>query len=291
MNLFTISDIESLSGIKAHTLRIWEQRYHLLQPKRYQSNHRYYDNEDLRQILQIAQLNRNGYKISRIARMNADEIKTLALDKGVADSAHNHYIEQLIQASLELDEERFNRVYQSIVPLMSFDKLVLHIFYPLLERIGVYWMAEKTRPVQEHFASHLIVKKIITAINAAEPVTAGNVTLLFNPFGEHHEIPILFIQYLLKKNGNRTRYFGANISTDVLKDYIQYSPVYQLHLHVITNFSNLSMDGLAQQMIDLFPQQQIIISGPLTKEITVTHERLAVLRSLNELTDHCQQRF
>ncbi|HEX4958945.1 MAG TPA: MerR family transcriptional regulator [Lacibacter sp.] len=287
MDLFSISDIESLSGIKAHTLRIWEQRYQLLVPKRRISKHRYYDNEDLRHILQIAHLNRNGYKISRIARMNSSEIKTLALEKGISDCMYESYIEQLIKACKELEEEKFHKIYELVAQQLPFEKVIQHIFYPLLERIGMYWMTENTRPVQEHFASHLIIRKIITSIHALEPAVTGTTTILFNPPGEHHEIPILFIQYLLKKNGKRAHYFGTNLSTEVLKEYIHQQQVTHLHLHMITNLSTDSMDALAQQMLDRFSLQTIIVSGPLTKEVTLRHERLVVLRSFEELLSYC----
>lgn len=287
MDLFSISDIENLSGIKAHTLRIWEHRYNLLLPKRRESKHRYYDNEDLRQILQIAHLNRNGYKISKIAVMNSEQIKMLALEKGVADCLYETYVEQLVQACMDLDEERFNKVYEPVSQQIAFEKIVLNIFYPLLERIGIFWMTETTRPVQEHFASHLIIKKILTAIHSFESPTSTHTTILFNPVGEHHEIPVLFIQYLLKKNKKRTLYFGVNMSIDIMKDYLQYKNAERLHLHVITNFSNLTMDALALQMLHSFTQQKIIISGPLTKNITIDHNRLMVIRSMNELLTYC----
>lgn len=289
MNLFSISDIENLSGIKAHTLRIWEQRYSLLLPKRRESKHRYYDNEDLRQILQIAHLNRNGFKISKIARMNSEQIKTLAMEKGVTDCLYETFVEQLLLACNELDEEKFNKTYLPVSQQISFEKLVLNIFYPLLERIGIYWMTENTRPVQEHFASHLIIKKILTAIHALEPAPANDTTILFNPVGEHHEIPILFIQYLLKKNGKQTRYFGADIPIDVLKDYLNCQQVNKLHLHVITNFSHVTMDEMAQQLLNSFTQQTIVISGPLTKNISIHHHRLVILGSMDELLAFCNK--
>jgi MerR family transcriptional regulator, light-induced transcriptional regulator len=283
MDLFSISDIENLSGIKAHTLRVWEQRYSLLLPKRRESKHRYYNNEDLRQILQIAHLNRNGFKISKIARMNSEEIKTLALEKGVTDCLFETFVQQLLVACKELDEEKFNKTYLPVSQQISFEKLVMNIFYPLLERIGIYWMTETTRPVQEHFASHFIIKKILTAINALEAPTANDTTILCNPVGEHHEIPILFIQYLLKKNGKQTRYFGPNMPVDVLKEYIQLQQVNKLHVHVITNFSHLTMDEMAKQLLNAFAQQTIVISGPLTKNISIHHKRLVILGSMDEL--------
>lgn len=287
MDLFTISDIENLSGIKAHTLRIWEQRYNLLQPKRKESLHRYYDNEDLKQILQIAHLNRNGYKISKIARMSGEQMNELTLEKENPDQLFENFIEQLIQACMQLDEERFNRVFQTILMHLGFEKVVQQIFYPMLERIGMYWVTETTRPVQEHFASYLITKKILVAINAIEQPKNGEISVLFNPAGEHHEIPILFIQYLLKKSGKRIRYFGTDVSIELLKEYCKKNHVDRFHLHVITNFSNKTMDGLIGEMLQTFPEQQIIVSGPLVQQISLKNKNLKLIRSFNELLVYC----
>lgn len=287
MELFTISDIENLSGIKAHTLRVWEQRYSLLHPKRRESKHRYYDNEDLRHILQIAQLNRSGYKISKIAKMSPEQLKTLTLDKAVADALYENFIDQLVLACKEFDEERFNKIFHTIFLHIGFEKVVLNIFYPLLQRIGVYWMTETARPVQEHFASHLIIKKMMVAIHALDAPVNGSVTALFNPVGEHHEIPVLFIQYLLKKNGKRSRYFGADLQPGVIEDYMKQQPLEKLHMHVITNLSNLTMNELATEMINRFTKLEIIISGPQAAKVSIHHKRLTLLTSMEDLMKFC----
>ena len=287
MDHFSISDIENLSGIKSHTLRIWEQRYSLLRPKRRDSKHRYYDNEDLRHILQIAHLNRNGFKISKIANMTTDELRTLALDKGIQDVLYENFIEQLLAACKEFDEERFNKVFHTIFLHIGFEKVVTQIFYPLLERIGIYWMTENTRPVQEHFTSHMIIKKLLVALQALDAPAGGPVTIIFNPSGEHHEIPVLFIQYLLKKNGKRCRFFGADVQLAAIEEYIKLHQVNRLHSHIITNFSNHTMDELAEQMLTRFPKQEIVISGPQSKNVSIKNKRLTLLNSMNELIGFC----
>lgn len=287
MHHFTISDIENLSGIKAHTLRVWEQRYNLLQPKRRESKHRYYDNEDLRHILQIAHLNRNGYKISKIARMSAEQMRTLSLDKGINDALYESFIEQLFNACKEFDEDRFNKIFHTIYLHIGFEKVVTQIFYPLLERVGIYWMTNTTLPVQEHFTSHLIIKKIMVAIQALENPAGGGVTVLFNPTGEYHEIPVLFIKYLLKKNGKRSQYFGAGVEMTTIEDYVKLQPVNRLHVHIITNFTSLTMDELAHQMLERFTKQEIVFSGPLVTSVHVKHKRLTLIHSLQEMIEFC----
>jgi MerR family transcriptional regulator, light-induced transcriptional regulator len=287
MELFTISDIENLSGIKAHTLRIWELRYNILRPKRRESKHRYYDNEDLRQILQIAHLNRTGFKISKIAKMTTEQMRTLALDKGIEDTLYENFVTQLVQACNDFDEERFNKIYHTIFLHIGFEKVVIHIFYPLLQRIGVYWMTESVRPAQEHFASHQIIKKMLVGIQALESPQGGSITALFNPTGEHHEIPVLFIQYLLKRSGKRSRYFGADVQLSTVEQYMKQQQVSRLHIHVITNFSNLTMDELAEQMLNRFPMLEIVISGPKSANVTTKNKRLTLLTSLESLVHFC----
>lgn len=287
MDLFTISDIENLSGIKAHTLRIWEQRYNILRPQRRESKHRFYSNEDLKHILQIAQLNRAGYKISKIARLNAEQLRDMASEKGVVVSLHENFINQMLQASKEFDEERFNKIFHAIYMHIGFERTVLHIFYPMLQRIGLFWMTDQTRPVQEHFASHMIIKKMMVAIHSLDAAPSGEVTVLFNPEGENHEIPLLFTHYLLKKNGKRSRLFGANVSLDAIEEYTRLQKVDKLHLHVITNFSYKTMDEMVAEILQRFSSQTIILSGPQVQHINIRNPRLQLINSLDQLLDLC----
>lgn len=287
MDLFTISDIENLSGIKAHTLRIWEQRYKILRPQRRESKHRFYSNDDLKQILQIAQLNKAGYKISKIARLSVEQLRDMASEKGLVFSLHENFINQLYQASRDFDEERFNKIFHAIYMHIGFERTVLHVFYPLLQRIGLYWMTDQTRPVQEHFASHMVIKKMMVAIHSLETPPSGEVTVLFNPEGENHEIPLLFTHYLLKKNGKRSRFFGANVSLDAIEEYSRLQKVDKLHLHVITNFSNRTMGEMVEEILKRFTAQRIIVSGPQVQHINIRDHRLQLINSMDQLLGLC----
>lgn len=287
MDLFNISDIENLSGIKAHTLRIWEQRYNILRPQRRESKHRFYSNEDLKQILQIAQLNKAGYKISKIASLNAEQLRAMASEKGLVVSLHENFISQMLHACNDFDEERFNKIFHAIYMHIGFERTVIQIFYPLLQRIGLYWMTDQTRPVQEHFASHMVIKKMMVAIHSLEAPPSGEVTVLFNPEGENHEIPLLFTQYLLKKNGKRSRFFGANVSLDSIEEYTRMQKVDKLQLHVITNFSHLTMDEMVHEILNRFTTQTIIVSGPQVQHINIRDPRLQLIYSLDQLLCLC----
>lgn len=287
MDQFTISDIETLSGIKAHTLRIWEQRYRILTPKRKESQHRFYDNEDLKRILQIAQLNRTGYKISKIARLTENELRQLAGQLQKAEISYESHIQQLAEACIQFDEDRFHSIYTTIQSQVDMERIVLHIFYPLLERMGTWWMTNETRPVQEHFVSNQIVRKLMVAVDGLELPVTGPITVLFNPEGEHHEIPLLFIHYLLKRSGKRVVFMGSNASMEALKITVTLKEINRLHLHVITNFSGKTANDLLKELLEEFPKQQIVLSGPLATHVTLTHKRLTVLHSLQELLKYC----
>lgn len=289
MDYFSISDIEHLSGIKAHTLRIWEQRYRILKPKRKESKHRYYDNEDLKRILIIAHLNRNGHKISKIARMTEEQIRSLSLNEELNESVYENFIHQFTVACRNLDEERFNKIFHTVYQHLGLEKTVLHIFYPILERIGRNWMLDDMVPVQEHFASNQISRKILMAIQHLEQPEKGPLTILFNPEKEHHEIPLLFIYYLLKRRGKRVVYFGADVSIEKLETFIQRNHTNRLHLHLITNLNHHAPAELIRQLLDKFSDQQIVLSGPLSGHINLTHKRLRLLTSSGALLHYCDE--
>ncbi|MES1160186.1 MAG: MerR family transcriptional regulator, partial [Bacteroidota bacterium] len=195
MNSFTIRDIENLCGIKAHTLRIWEQRYQLHNPKRKAGNHRFYDKDDLKYLLRIAYLYHKGYKISALARMGEEEIRQLAFEKVGMEYPADIFVNQLTEASLDFDEELFDSTLQTIIKQLGFEKAITQAAYPFLKRIGLLWMTGHGVPAQEHFASGLISRKIQIAIQGLdETAETGRKVLIYAPEGEFHEIPLLYMR-------------------------------------------------------------------------------------------------
>lgn len=288
MNQFSIKDIENLSGIKAHTLRIWEQRYQILVPKRKESKHRIYDNEDLKHILRIAYLYHGGLKISKIARLKKDELKKLAIDSVPTSHFVDVFINQLMEASIDFDEERFEKVFNSALVHLGFERCILQVAYPFLERLGILWMSDNVIPAQEHFASNIIKRKVLVAIDGLDIQTSYNnpLTVLFAPEGEHHEIPLLIMHYLMKKSGNRTVYFGVNVPLQDLQFYANKTKIDTLYMHVITNLSNKEMDEVVADICNQFPAHKIVFSGPLTKLVQTIPANLTMLQSLAEMMDY-----
>lgn len=263
MNVFSIRDIENLTGIKAHTIRIWEQRHNLFNPKRKQSRHRFYDSEDLKYILRIAYLYKQGdLKISKIAGMSEDDIRNLALQPQPGSNNYAIYINQLAEAALDFDQPRFEANLNRLVLLAGFEESVFKVIFPLLNKIGMLWLSGKMHPCQEHFASSLVIRKMIYAIDTlkkGDPQTDRKV-LLFAPESEFHEIPLLFMQYLLKKNGVPYVYLGQHVSLETLKTVGRQHEVTELYFHLITNLTGCDIHQYLQKLSTLFPDKQVIFS-------------------------------
>ena len=210
---FTIHDLEILSGIKAHTIRIWEKRYGLLRPKRLNRNIREYGILDLQKILNVSLLQKHGYKISEIANQADGEIESKAKSISLEEFPSSYYINSLIVSMYSLDEDLFQESYLAQSEMLSFSEIFITTFIPLLGHIGVLWQTNSVRPAQERFISNLIYQKILLNIETAKNVerSSKRVNVLFLPKGEIHEIGLLFMLYHLKMSGERTLYLGRDI--------------------------------------------------------------------------------
>lgn len=209
---YSIKDLEILSGIKAHTLRIWEQRYELVVAHRTDTNIRYYSDEQLKLILNIATLNNSGFKISKIAELSPSEIahEVLKLDK--AEWQDTILINRLIEGMIELDKKAILSVLHKSYETKLLIDFFTSIVFPFLSRVGNLWSSESINPAQEHFASNIIKRFLIEKIEALEePAEDAPMFLLFLPEGDWHELSLLVSEYVLKKSGKRIMYLGASV--------------------------------------------------------------------------------
>ena len=219
MAVYSIKELEKLSGIKAHTIRIWEKRFSLIEPHRTQTNIRYYTDCDLKKILNVAVLNRQGIKISNIARLNEVELKEEIIRVGNSTRSHENIVDSLIISMIELDDYKINGIIEKSISKIGLKETVIDVLYPFLEKVGILWQAGDVNPVQEHFVSYLIRQKIIAAIdqlpNTFNPEAKRFLLLL--PEGEWHEISLLFTHYLLRQSGHEVIYLGQSVPySDVL---------------------------------------------------------------------------
>ena len=261
MSTYSIKDLEQLSGIKAHTLRIWEQRYNLLQPKRTDTNIRFYDDDDLKLILNVALLNDNGVKISKIASMTSNELREEVMKLTERSLTHDDQIHALTICMIEMDEERFDKILSTNILKLGFEQTMLNVIYPFMSKIGVLWQTGAINPAQEHFISNLVRQKLIVAIDGQIPQRGGKKFLLFLPEGELHEISILFASYLIKSKGHKVIYLGQSTpNDDLLAVYKLHQPEYLLTV-ITTSPSSEYVQEYIHALSERFGQAQILVTG------------------------------
>ena len=262
MNEFTIRDLENLSGIKAHTIRIWEHRYSFLKPQRTVTNIRHYSNEELKTILNIALLNKYGYKISHIDKMSAQELNNKVLELTHPDAVQERLIHELLRNTIDMDMEGFESALDHFIFSKGIDKTITQVIFPFLERIGLLWMTSYVHPAQEHLISNIIRQKLnvgIESASAAKPV--NKLFLLFLPEGEHHEIGLLFASYLLKSRGAKQLYLGADVPFEELVYVAAVRKPDYLYTHLTCAPRNFKLDKYLSMYVSQIPSIPLIVSG------------------------------
>lgn len=263
MGRYSIKDLEKLSNIKAHTLRVWEQRYGIIQPKRTDTNIRYYDDADLRLILNIAFLNRNGQKISKIAEMTHDEIRDMVVNISDSNLEFPNQVNALVISMVNLNEERFEKIISTNTLQFGFEKTMMNIVYPFLSRIGILWQTGSINPAHEHFITNLIRQKLVVAIDGQ--ITPQNPDAkkfaLFLPEGEQHELSLLFAAYIIKSRHNRVIYLGTSLPLKDLEMIVDvYNPDYILS--IITSFpTKEEVPAYVRELQSKCPGKELLLSG------------------------------
>jgi DNA-binding transcriptional MerR regulator len=221
---YSISDLEKLSGIKAHTLRIWEKRYSLLRPERTGTNIRFYTNDDLRRILNVGLLNKHGIKISAIARMGSREMTEKISAIQLVRTGNDDLIDSLVVSMIEMDERKFGGVVAACILRTGFERCVQEVLFPLFERIGIMWQTGGINPAQEHFVSNIVRQKLIAAVDGLPPPGREGkapAALLFCPENELHELSLLFYHYALRSRKIRTVYLGQTVPLQSLARIVE----------------------------------------------------------------------
>ncbi|MFH1120353.1 MAG: MerR family transcriptional regulator [Bacteroidota bacterium] len=268
---YSIKDLEQLTGIKAHTIRIWEKRYQLIEPERTTTNIRYYSDNDLKRLLNVSILNRNGLKISAIVTMNKDEINDRIIEISETTHDSDNQIEQLIVAMIELDEQRFERVLSTSVIKIGFDDTVVKVLYPFFEKIGILWQIGTIYPAQEHFVSNLIRQKLIIAIDGQSGNSRPDSKsfLIFLPSGEWHELGLLFFSYLVKKAGFKAIYLGQSVPFEDLMEVTSKHRVEFMLTSLTTPLTRKKYTEYIHQLSSEFQAQTIFITGFQTHEYSI----------------------
>lgn len=213
---YSIADLENITGIKAHTIRIWEKRYKLIEPHRTNTNIRYYDNEQMRKLNNVASLVRLGMKISKISQLSIaqldEEVNNRLSSTTATGENYEVYTAQLINHGLEFNESAFNHIFSNALIRFGMRICYEQILLPLMYRVGLYWSTNKLNPAQEHFVSNLVKQKLSAAIDALPPAASSErPSLLFLPQNENHEIGLMMAKYRLRDAGMPVIYLGSNV--------------------------------------------------------------------------------
>lgn len=264
LSKYSIRDLEQLTGIKAHTLRIWEKRYRVVTPKRTPTNIRYYTDEDLKKLLNVSILNRHGFKISNIANLENEDIgkKIISITSKSFDTDSS--IENLFISMIEIDEGKFEKILSTMIISMGFEETFIKVVIPFFEKIGILWQIGTINPGQEHFITHLIRQKIIVAIDGLfRPANMVNqkTFLLYLPDGELHEIGLLFYSYLIQKRGHKVIYLGQMVPFEDLMAVAEArNPDVFLTLFT-ANLLNENIEEHLNRISLKFPESRILAGG------------------------------
>ncbi len=266
MNTFTIKDLENLTGIKAHTIRIWEQRYSFLKPQRTDTNIRYYSNKELKTILNIALLNKYGFKISHIDKLSPDDLREKVISLTQLQAQQERIVNDLIQHMVDLDLDRFEQVLDNYIMSRGIERTITQIIFPYMEKIGILWLTNHINPAQEHLVTNIIRQKLIVGIEGiVSHIRVDKTLLLFLPESEYHELGLLFTHYLLKSRGAKVLYLGGNVPFKDLEFVVNLKKPDYCYAHLTTVASNFNFERFLAKLHDKIPDTKFIISGQLTQ--------------------------
>ena len=224
-NVFSIKDLENISGIKAHTIRIWEKRYDVLQPMRTETNIRTYDLASLQKLLNITLLHNYGYKISKISEYAPETIPALVKEIVSSKSAKSHAISDFKMAMMNFDQAKFIKTYDDLLSTKSFKEVFYEVFIPLMSEIGLLWQLDTITAAHEHFLTYLIKQKLLInteKVQILEPTRNDKVFVLYLPYNEIHELGLMYLNYEILSKGYQSIYLGESVPTESLKDMKRY---------------------------------------------------------------------
>lgn len=291
-NTFSIKDLENLSGIKAHTIRIWEKRYNVLEPMRTDTNIRFYDLAALQKLLNITLLHDYGYKISKISKMPQEKIPALVREIISEKSAKNHAISSFKLAMMNFDQTLFFNTYNTLLSEKSFREVFFEVFIPLMEEIGFLWQSETISPAHEHFISYLIKLKLLVnteKIQSQEPTKTDKLFVLYLPMNEIHELGLMYLNYEILLSGYKTIYLGESVPTQSLMDLKKYfnDITYVCYMTVEPERSEVNqyIKNLKEQVLD--ETSKLWLIGRMTEHIDQRNfnTKTCVFNSITELVD------
>lgn len=274
-NSFSIKNLENISGIKAHTIRIWEKRYNLLFPERTDTNIRRYSLDSLRKLLNITLLYNHGFKISKIANLVEEDIPILVRDIALKSNSEQVSINAFKLSMVNFDTVMFDATFDELLSKNDFSFIYLNIFIPLMRELGILWQTGAISPSHEHFITNLVKQKIHIQTEIIQRSNIPKINspkfVLFLPDNEIHELSILFINYFILKRGHKTIFLGQSIPTNSLKTLMSYSTQLHFVTYVTVEPNKDEIDDYISNFYDEIIKDydnQLSIFGPQVVNIT-----------------------
>jgi MerR family transcriptional regulator, light-induced transcriptional regulator len=258
---YSIGDLEKLTGIKAHTIRIWEKRYGIISPGRTGTNIRFYCLDDLQRLLNITFLNKHGFKISLISGMNDSQILSEVARICEIPGAEDGYMSDLLKATNDLDEDRFERILNGSILKLSFEQSYEQVVFPLLDKISLLWQIGKISACQERFVNNLIRHKLVVAIDGMVGLNQSSSEhfLLYLPSGQYDEINLLYTNYLLRKVGHQVIYLGPSIPVEHLRSLANRQIIDHIVVSITQEYTEKELTSYAEKLVDIFPGKRIFM--------------------------------
>ena len=289
---YSIKDLERLSGIKAHTIRIWEQRHNIIEPKRTDTNIRFYEDADLKRLLNVSFLVHEGVKISKVANLTEDQMHAMVQDHARYDGNHTTEINALKMAMFEYSQEAFNKAFKRCVQLYGEQETFTHVLGAFISQLGILWQTNTVNVTHEHFVSNLIKQKLYTAIDNIEvkPKKDSPTYLLYLPSNELHEIGLLFLEYTLRQKGLNIIQMGQNTPSDYLMAvYSKYQFDYAISVFT-TNPHSSEMEQYLNDLLGKMENTKVkfyFCGAQLVDLIDMeySHEKVKLFKTVSELSE------
>ncbi len=293
MGHYSIKDLEGFTGIKAHTLRIWEQRYNLLEPERTETNIRLYNDQQLKTLLNAVMLYKNGYKISHIALLKENNINEEIAKIVKSTTSNDSIIDALVVCMINMDEEHFEELLTNSIDKNGFESTIIDVIYPFFERVGILWLTDVINPAQEHFVSNLIRQKMIVAIDKLGVIKdpGGRKCIAFLHEEELHEIGLLLYTYFLKKNNFKVIYLGQVVPYDDVKTAIQKQEPNVILTGFVKPMESNWINQYIGTLLNDFENITVLSTGFQSSLITLKNERLHLISSINDFNKVIQEKF
>lgn len=288
MNSFSISQLSQFSGVKPHTIRIWEQRYDALQPQRSEGNTRFYDSLQLRRLLNIVSLAKTGRKVSMLCRMSDEDLYSLQkeyIEQALEESDFEYFVSQLISAGMNYDESNFEKIFSHCIIRFGMVKTYREIIYPMISRVGLLWTTNSIPPSQEHYITNLLRQKLFTSIDSLTTETDKNGGwLLFLPEDEFHEMGLLFANYLIRSHGKKVVYLGPNVPLSSVENAVEDTDLENLLLFLVHRDLPDNIKEFLEELRKIGKNKQIYVAAnsELTENLS-EHKEINWLYSIEDL--------